>query len=119
MTLAAKAKRKGEERLRYDNPFEATTRDPAEAADLQCRAEMMIALRDYFKFVGWNQAQIATALNIPQPRVSELMTGKIRMLSSATLNTYMARLGYRIAFSFAPLSATGKPRIEARLVEFA
>jgi predicted XRE-type DNA-binding protein len=101
-------------RLRYENPFDVFTDDPAEAADLQYRARVMGALRDYFKARGLTQSEIGQVLEVPQPRVSELMTGKITTLSSATLNGYMGRLGVGVSVSFEP-----KPvgRIEARMVD--
>lgn len=43
---------------------------------------------------GWEQAQIAQALEIPQPRVSELLRGKISLFSSDRLIGYLAKRGY-------------------------
>jgi predicted XRE-type DNA-binding protein len=103
-------------RLRYENPFDAITDDPAEAADLQYRAKAMVALRDYFKAKGMSQAEIGKVLDVPQPRVSELMTGKITALSSATLNGYLGRIRVGVLLSFEPAPVE---RIDARVVEYA
>jgi len=102
-------------RLRYENPFDAITDDPAEAADLQYRSRVMATLREYFKAKGMSQADIGEVLGVPQPRVSELMTGKITALSSATLNGYMGRIRVGVMVSFEP-EPVG--RIEARAVEY-
>lgn len=104
------------DRLRYENPFDAITDDPAEAADLLYRSRVMVALREYFIAKTMTQVQIGKVLGVPQPRVSELMTGKITALSSATLNGYMGRIHVGIVVSF-----EGEPvgRIEARAVEYA
>lgn len=79
-------------RLGYDNIFELATEDPVEAADLQFRADLMLTLREIFRDRGWKQAQISKALGIPQPRVSELMHGKIDLFSSDKLIGFLARL---------------------------
>jgi predicted XRE-type DNA-binding protein len=76
----------------------------------------MAALREYFKAKGMSQAEIGEALGVPQPRVSELMTGKITALSSATLNGYMGRIRVGVMVSFEP-EPIG--RIEARAVDYA
>lgn len=81
--------------LAYNNIFDAITSDATEAADLEFRADLMIAMRRYFEDRGWNQAQVGRRLGIPQPRVSELVNGKINLLSSDKLIGYFAKLGFR------------------------
>jgi predicted XRE-type DNA-binding protein len=83
-------------RLAYKNIFDAVTSDQNEAADLEFRADMMIAMRQYFEDRGWNQVQIAARLGISQPRVSELVNGRIHTLSSDKLIGYLAKIGFRI-----------------------
>lgn len=80
-------------RLQYDNIFEAITDDAGEAADLKFRADLMIMLRDYFKAKNWSQADVMKKLRVPQPRVSELVNGKIDAVSSDKLIRYLAMLG--------------------------
>lgn len=81
-------------KLEYNNIFDAITGDETEAAELKFRADMMIAMRGYFEDRGWNQAKIAAKLGIPQPRVSELVNGKIHTLSADKLLGYMAKIGF-------------------------
>ena len=83
------------EQLKYSNIFDAITDDAAEAADLQFRADLMLLLREYFRSKAATQAEIGTKLGIPQPRVSELMTGKINKFSSDKLIGFLANLGIR------------------------
>ncbi|NEJ19476.1 helix-turn-helix domain-containing protein [Rhizobium leguminosarum] len=88
------------ERLVYDNVFESLVDDKDEAADLSFRASLISALVDLFEDRGWKQADVAEALGIPQPRVSELMRGKVHLFSADRLIGYLARLGVRFKPSF-------------------
>ena len=99
------------QQLAYKNVFDAITGDENEAADLKFRADMMIAMRRYFEDMGWNQAKIGQKLDIPQPRVSELLNGKIHLLSSDKLIGYLARLG----FYFRPVFKASTARKQASI----
>jgi predicted XRE-type DNA-binding protein len=84
------------EKLTYSNIFESITEDKSLAADLQFRSDLMMTLIDIIEHRGWKQSDIAEALDIPQPRVSELLRGKISLFSSDRLIGYLAKLGYRL-----------------------
>jgi len=86
--------------LSYDNIFDAITGDKSEAADLRFRADLMLTLRKIFEAKGWNQAAIADALGVPQPRVSELLRGKIHLFSSDKLIGFLAKLDVQLKPSF-------------------
>lgn len=88
--------------LGYDNIFSAIGEDDHEAADLQFRADLLLTLRRMFEEKGWKQADIAAALGIPQPRVSELMRGKIDLFSADKLIGFLARLNLRLRPRFDP-----------------
>lgn len=88
--------------LKYTNIFDAIADNPEEAADLQFRADLLLVLRDYFK--GASQAEIGERLGIPQPRVSELMSGKVDKFSCDKLIGFLARVGIR--FKLVPVEAT-------------
>jgi predicted XRE-type DNA-binding protein len=84
------------ERLEYDNIFDVMTDSPAEAADLQFRADLMLTLRKLLEEKKLRQAEIAEALGVSQPRVSELMRGKIDLFSADKLIGFLARLDVRL-----------------------
>jgi predicted XRE-type DNA-binding protein len=86
--------------LEYNNIFEAITSDEGQAAEMAFRAEMIIAMRGYFEDRGWNQAQIGKRLGISQPRVSELATGKLHLLSADRLIRYLSKIGFYIRPAF-------------------
>lgn len=84
------------ERLEYDNIFDVIADSPAEAADLQFRADLMLTLRKLLEERKLRQAEIAEALGVSQPRVSELMRGKIDLFSADKLIGLLARLDIRL-----------------------
>lgn len=67
--------------------------DPAEAAVLQMRANLMSDLRLYIEKQKLTQAQVAKRLGIAQSRVSDLVRGKWDKFSLEMLITLEARLG--------------------------
>ena len=80
--------------LKYDNIFEAIADDPGEAADLKFRADLMLMIRERVR--GRSQKQIAEALGVAQPHVSELISGKIHLFSADKLIGILAQLGVRL-----------------------
>jgi len=96
------------EQLKYSNIFDAITDDPVEAADLKFRADLMLLLREYFRAQKATQLDICRRLGVPQPRVSELLTGKIDKFSADKLIGFAAKLGIRFYPSVVKASR-GKP----------
>lgn len=84
------------ERLDYDNIFDAMAESPAEAADLQFRADLMLTLRKLLEERKLRQGDVAALLGVSQPRVSELMRGKIDLFSADKLIGLLARLDVRL-----------------------
>ncbi len=102
--------------LTYTNIFDAITDDKAEAADLQFRADLMLVMRDIFEANDWKNADIADALKLSQPRVSELTTGKVDKFSSDKLIGFLAKLGFRFKPSYAPTEHAESP-VTCRVIE--
>ena len=67
--------------------------DPAEAAVLQLRANLMSDLRLYIEKHKLTQSQVAKRFGIAQSRVSDLVRGKWDKFSLEMLITLEARLG--------------------------
>ena len=67
--------------------------DPAEAAVLQMRSNLMSDLRLYIEKQRLTQAEAAKRLGIAQSRVSDLVRGKWDRFSLEMLITLEARLG--------------------------
>ena len=75
--------------------------DPAEAAVLQMRANLMVDLRLYIEKQKLTQAQAAKRLGIAQSRVSDLVRGKWDKFSLEMLITLEARLGRTVRIELA------------------
>ncbi len=86
--------------IKYDNIFDAVSGNQEEANELQTRADLMIVIRDIVIDNGWKQSEVAQKLGLTQPRVSDLLNGKIEKFSIDLLMTCLFRLGFRFKPSY-------------------
>ena len=96
--------------IQYDNIFDAITDNPEEASELQTRADLMSVIRDIVQENSWKQAEAAENMGLTQPRVSNLLNGKIDKFSIDLLMTCLFRLGYR----FKPVYKNKRLTIDVR-----
>ena len=75
--------------------------EPAEAAVLQMRANLMSDLRSYIEKEGLAQTEAAKRLGIAQSRVSDLVRGKWEKFRLEMLITLEARLGRTVRVELA------------------
>jgi predicted XRE-type DNA-binding protein len=80
----------------FENVWDALSDSPEEAATLKIRSDVMIAITDQVH--GWNatQARAASRLGITQPRLNDLLQGKINKFSLDALLTLAARAGLKV-----------------------
>ena len=76
----------------------------AVARNLQMRSQLVTALRKFVEKEGLTQAEAARRLKVTQPRVSDLMRGKISRFSLDTLVTMSGDAGLEV-----DLRITAKP----------
>lgn len=81
------------------NVFEDLGFSTGEAANLKLRSELMAALRRVIEDSGLTQAAAAQLLGVTQPRVSDLMRGKIDLFSIDALVNMLAATGAEVTFS--------------------
>ena len=81
------------------NVFRDLGASDAEAENLRARSLMMIQLVSIIRRQGWTQTQAAKVLAVTQPRVCDLMCGKIDRFSVDSLIELFGRCGMTIAFS--------------------
>ena len=72
---------------------------PEEAEHLRLRSELMIRLSKLIESRGLTQAQAAKLLGVSQPRVSDLVRGKIDLFSIDTLVDMLAYAGVRVSLT--------------------
>jgi len=75
--------------------------EPAEAAVLQMRANLMSDLRKYIEDNDLTQAEAAKRLGIAQSRVSDLIRGKWEKFSLEMLITLETRVGRTVRVQLA------------------
>src|SRR5215467_8749389 len=71
--------------------------DAVEAYDLRLRSELMIRVQDIIRQLPGPQSAIAKQLETTQPRVSDLLRGKLHLFSLDTLAQMLARLGAHVS----------------------
>jgi predicted XRE-type DNA-binding protein len=69
---------------------------PEEAEHLRVRADLMIKIEKVLKTRGLKQAEAAKIMGVTQPRVSDLLRGRLELFSSDALIDMLARLGVRV-----------------------
>ncbi|MFJ1260694.1 helix-turn-helix domain-containing protein [Cupriavidus sp. CuC1] len=84
---------------RFDSVWDALENTPGEAANMKARAALMIAITERIKAEGLTQADAAKRLGVTQPRVSDLMRGKIDLFSLDMLVNMLAQAGLRVDIS--------------------
>jgi predicted XRE-type DNA-binding protein len=81
---------------RYTSVWDAIEDTPAEAENMKLRSALMIALKEYIKGEDWTQAEAAERLGVTQPRVSDLMRGKIDLFGLDTLVIMATSVGLKV-----------------------
>ena len=83
----------------FDSVWDAIEDTPQEAAQMKIKSDLMIALTELIKAQGWTQSQAANHLGVTQPRVSDLMRGKISLFGIESLIGMLAIAGLEIDVS--------------------
>jgi predicted XRE-type DNA-binding protein len=84
---------------RFNDVWEAIEDTPAKAENMKLRSSLMLALRDHVKQTGMSQSQAAKAFGVTQPRVSDLMRGKIDLFAIDSLVNMLATAGLHVEVS--------------------
>ena len=83
-----------------ENVFQDLGFSPTEAEHLRIRSDLLIQLQKAISSRRLKQAEAAKLLGVTQPRVSDLMRGRIDLFSVDTLIDMLARLGIRVSLAF-------------------
>ncbi len=81
--------------------------DPEEAAHLEVRSTLMFSIRKLIQDRGLTQAKAAELLGVSQPRVSNLVQGRIELFSIDSLVDMLARAGIKIEVKFSSMPQRG------------
>ncbi len=80
----------------YASVWDAIENTPAEAENMKLRSELMIALKNYITRSEMSQAEAARIFGVTQPRISDLMRGKINLFGLDALVNMAAAAGMHV-----------------------
>lgn len=78
------------------NVFQDIGFAPGEARNLQLRAELMMRIERYVSASGLTQTEAAKRLGVTQPRLNDLLRGRIEKFSLDALVNMLGRVGMRV-----------------------
>ena len=81
---------------RFNSVWNAIENTPEEAENLKVRSALMRALKDHIDRAEMKQAEAAKLFGVTQPRVSDLMRGKIDVFSLDALVNMAAAAGLHV-----------------------
>ena len=86
---------------KFANVWDALEDNPAEAANMTMRSDLLIAVRECVG--GWNttQAKAAQRLGVTQPRLNDLLRGRIDNFSLDALVELAQRAGLKVTLDIA------------------
>jgi predicted XRE-type DNA-binding protein len=80
----------------FASVWDAIEDTPAAAENMKLRSALMMALKAHIEKEGLSQARAAKLLGVTQPRVSDLVRGKIDLFGLDTLVNMAAAAGLRV-----------------------
>jgi predicted XRE-type DNA-binding protein len=83
-------------RKRFDSVWDAIEPSAASAAGMKARAQMMTAIRETVEAWGVTQAVAAKRLGLTQPRMNDLIRGRVSKFSLDALLNIAARAGLAV-----------------------
>ena len=86
---------------RFASIWDAISDTPAEAENMKLRSALIMELKGYIEREGLSQAQAAKVFGVTQPRISDLIRGKIDLFGLDTLVNMLASAGMRVEMHIA------------------
>jgi predicted XRE-type DNA-binding protein len=80
----------------YKSVWDAIADTPEEAGNLRARSELVMQIAAIIKANGWKQAEAATRCGVTQPRINDLVRGRVSRFSLDALVNIATALGRRV-----------------------
>jgi len=80
----------------FASVWDAVADTPAEAANLRVRSQLMQEIADIVSENGWKQAEAARRCGVTQPRVNDLLRGRVSRFSLDALVNIATALGREV-----------------------
>ena len=84
---------------KFNSVWDAIEDTPHQAASMKIRSHLMIALQEHLRSRGLTQVEAAKLLGVTQPRVSDLMRGRIDLFSLESLVDMITSIGLEVEVS--------------------
>ena len=97
-------------RKRFSSVWDAIEDTPQQAASMRARSELLMVLQAWVRTSGMIQADAAALFGITQPRMSDLMRGKISLFGLESLLNMATVAGLEPHITFRKPRAAGKRR---------
>jgi len=82
----------------YASVWDALADTKEQAANLRARAELMRQIAEVVKGSGWTQVEAASRCGITQPRINDLLRGRVSRFSIDALVNIATALGRTVHF---------------------
>lgn len=86
---------------RFNSVWDAIEDTPAQAENMKLRSALMLALKDHIAKEGLSQSKAAKLFGVTQPRISDLMRGRIDLFAIDTLVNMLTTAGLRVELHIA------------------
>ncbi len=83
----------------YKNVFNALEDDSAIAKNLYIRSRLMLEIRKYIQEKDITQKEASVKMGVTQPRISNLMRGKIDLFTIDMLVSMLGKIGIDVEIS--------------------
>ena len=80
----------------YASVWDALADTPEQAANLQARADLMRQIAELIQAEGWKQVETAERCGVTQPRINDLLRGRVSRFSLDALVNIATALGQRV-----------------------
>lgn len=80
----------------FDSVWDAVADTPEQAANLRARAELMRQIASIIDSAGWTQTEAAEHCGVTQPRINDLLRGRVSRFSLDALVNIATALGRRV-----------------------
>ena len=82
---------------RFESVWDALEADAGDAENLRLRAELMRSIDGRVRTQGWTQSVAATHCGLSQPRMNDLLRGRISRFSLDSLVNIASALGLQVS----------------------
>jgi predicted XRE-type DNA-binding protein len=89
----------------FDTVFDALADNPAEAANMAARADLLLAIRERVRSWDLSQEKAASRLRLTRPRLNDLLRGKLDKFSLDALVNIAAAAGLKLHIEIESIEA--------------